>query len=331
MRKTFTLWIFMTSIFVAQGQNFFELKTFEENGKYGLSDNNGKKLTPAKYDRFTPTFYEGLCSISFNYDAGFINGKGKEVVPFIYDDVHDFTPDGLAAVMKSHKWGFINKKGKEVIPLTYQKVFDFKKGKAFVIGDTHAHFINLKGEEQDPKYKLEGKYNEDYINTIKNYVGQTGFLRGQTVLPNFYDQLTFYKNSDFIMVTNRKKIGFIKFDGEEIIPPIYDEFNGVDDKYFSLRKNHKTGVIDFNGKIISPFIYDSIKPFSEGLAVVKLDVVFVPDPKVKTDEHYGFIDETGKEVIPRTFDYAESFRDGKAKVRLGNENFYINKKGERID
>jgi len=331
MKNIFTILLVFNALFITKAQQFFELKTFIENGKYGLLDEKGNKVTAAKYDAFTATFYEGLCSLAIDGNIGYINEKGKEIIPFQYENVGEFTADGFAAVKKNGKWGFINKKGKEIIPLIYQKVFDFSKGKAFVIDENTAHFINTKGEDQDQRYSLDGKYAENNLNIIKNNFGQFGFLHDQTILPNFYDQLTFYTDADFAMVTNNKKIGFIKLNGDEIVPPIYDEFSGADDQYFYLWKNNKKGIIDFTGKIISPFIYGSISPFSEGLASVKLDVVFVPNERVKTDEHYGFIDETGKEVIPRTFDFAWEFKEGKAKVRLGEEEFYINKKGDRID
>jgi hypothetical protein len=335
--------LLLATTFLASAQEPFELVLYQQGDKIGLQDENGTKITPAKFDKFIyapdgtmigkfgATFYQGLCSAYIDKKAGFIDRTGKEVVPFEFSRVSEFTAEGLAAVEKDGKWGFVNKKGKLKIPLTYTKVFDFESGKALAVLDKEMYFIDVAGERTGERYSLPAGYQEEGLCVIQNNVNKYGFVNGNVILPNFYDDIRPVKGAaDYLMVLSGNKFGFIDMFAKEIVPPMYTEFSGFDGKYFYLWKEMKSGIIDVKGKIISPFIYESVGRFSDGLASVKRDVVFDLDTKGK-DEKYGFIDETGKEVIARKFDYADDFKNGKAKVRLNGEEFYVNKKGARFN
>jgi hypothetical protein len=341
MKELIAICLFIVMTFTINAQEKIKLETFEENGKIGILNNKGKKITTAKYDKyiiiddeeysFIATFYEGLCSVFINNKMGFIDLNGKEVTPIEFSYVRDFTVDGIAAVQKDGKWGFINRKGKQIVPLVYDMVLNFKNGKAIVILDKKINFIDTKGEKiSNLNYSLYNKYKEGSLTIINNDIRQFGFMGTGGILPNFYDKIAFFENADYILVKLNKKVGIINLNAKEIIPPIYDEFGSFDGKYFYLWKNHKEGIIDNEGRIISPFVYGSIRPFSEGLSLVKLDLVFVPNKNKNEDERYGYIDENGKEVIPRIYDNAWDFNNGKAKVNIANREFYIDKSGKEI-
>jgi hypothetical protein len=334
--------LLLATTFLSSAQEFFELETYEDNGKIGLLDENGNKITPAKFDKFVyaadgsmigqfvATFYHGHCSAYINQKVGFIDMKGKESVPFEYSNVHEFTADGFAAVEKDGKWGFVDKKGKTIVPLIYTKAFDFENGKALVILDNEIIFIGVNGERTGEHYSLPINYEENNLSIIQNNFGRLGFLKGNVIFPNFYDDIQPLKGGDYFRVVSGKKIGVIDMYAKEIIPPIYNEFDGFDGKYFYLFKDQKNGIINLKGKMVSAFIYDSVGEFNSGLAFVRMDVVFDANTEGK-DQKYGFIDETGKEVIPRKYDFAADFADGFAIVHLAGEEFYINTKGERVN
>lgn len=228
MRKLITICLLITTTSIIKAQDIYKLKTYEENDKYGVLDENGNKITTAKYDLFTANFYEGLCSLAINGKIGFINNKGVEIIPFEFSDVHEFTnegvaavkknnlwgfinkkgeevipfqfstvneftDDGLATVEKNSKWGYVNKKGKEVIPIIYTKSFDFKKGKALVVNEKFVYNIDVNGEEIWPKYTLNNEYNEKEISVVINPKKQYGFLNKGVIYPNFYDEIHFSK------------------------------------------------------------------------------------------------------------------------------------------
>ncbi|MCR4032886.1 MULTISPECIES: WG repeat-containing protein [Flavobacterium] len=348
MKRLITIWLIMTISFAVRAQKFFEMKTYEENGKIGLLDENGKKITSAKYDKlwldsdgktviaeFQAAFYDGLCSASMNQKIGFINKKGDEIVPFQFSRVREFNVEGLAAVSKDGKWGFINKRGKEVIPIIYDKVFDFENGKALVVEGQSVFFIDTKGKETNSHYSLTDRYEEGKLLIIKNNIGKYGFMKKDVIYPAFYDFAQFIPNEDYLIVQLGGKIGIVNNAAKEIISPIYDKYSYFDGKYFYLWKRTewdlKQGIIDNNGKIISPFVYGSLDYFIDGLSRVKLDLVFAPEKNKVYDEKYGFIDETGKEVIPRIYDFAWNFKKGRAKVRVAGREFYIDKTGKEIE
>jgi len=340
MNKLINICLLIVTAFTVNAQETFELKTYEENGKVGILDEKGRKITTAKYDKylyigeskydFRATFNEGFCSVVLNNKMGFIDKNGKEITPIEFSFVSEFTVDGLAAVNKEGKWGFVNKKGKQIVPIIYDKAFDFKKGKAMVILDKKIYFIDVKGKKiNNPNYSLYNK-EDGRLAIIQNNIGQYGFMDTDFILPNFYDEMSFFNNADFILVKLKNKIGIINLGTEEIIPPIYDEFGGFDGKFFYLWKNHKMGIINIEGEIISPFVYDSVSFFKDGLSLVKLDHVFVPDKNKNEDDRYGYIDENGKEVIPRIYDFAFDFENGKARVIIADRKFYIDKSGKEI-
>jgi hypothetical protein len=332
MKKLITICLLLAATFLTKAQGSFKMKTYEENGKIGLLDDKGGKITAAKYDKhvyapdstylgtFSATFHEGLCSAYINQKVGFIDKKGKEAVPFEYSSVHEFTVEGMAAVEKEGKWGFVNKKGKQIIPIIYKKVFDFENGQALVILDKRIAFIDVKGAEIGYGNRLYGEYQEGKISIILNDFGRFGFLRGNTILPNFYSVLRPLKGNFFLVADG--KVGVIDKYTKEIIPLIYDQLSGFDEKYFYLRKGTKMGIINLEGKIIIPFVYDRLENFSEGLAVVKIGDFITGK--------YGYIDEKGKEVIPAIYDYADGFNNGSAKVFYKNEKFYIDINGNRL-
>lgn len=92
----------------------------------------------------------------------------------------------------------------------------------------------------------------------------------------------------------------------------------------------KYGFIDTTGREICPLKYDQVWEFSEGLAAVNVGASECQGGK------WGFIDRTGKEVIPLIYDYVGmidsgydlfGFQFGRAIVGIGEESFYIDKKG----
>jgi hypothetical protein len=52
---------------------------------------------------------------------------------------------------------------------------------------------------------------------------------------------------------------------------------------------------------------------------------------VLLNNKFGFVNEEGKEVIAPQFDDITDFINGRAQVRLGNQTFYIDKTGKKIE
>ncbi|MBE9201637.1 MULTISPECIES: WG repeat-containing protein [unclassified Nodularia (in: cyanobacteria)] len=90
----------------------------------------------------------------------------------------------------------------------------------------------------------------------------------------------------------------------------------LDLKRFKHREKH--GYKNKLGKIVIPAQFSKAYEFSEGLALVKIDL------------HWGYINLTGKLVINNKFDWAECFSQGISRVKFGNKYGYINLSGKAI-
>lgn len=78
------------------------------------------------------------------------------------------------------------------------------------------------------------------------------------------------------------------------------------------------GIIDEEGKQLIPFFYEYALSFAEDLAVVKRNGKF------------GYVNRSNVCVIDFKFDNANPFKDGSALVKIGVNEYYINKSGHDI-
>ena len=72
------------------------------------------------------------------------------------------------------------------------------------------------------------------------------------------------------LISMRKKNswGFIDDNGNEIIPPKYEEVKGFFGEWAPVKENGKWGFIDEQGKIIVDLIYDDLYSYGEHSATV---------------------------------------------------------------
>ena len=119
------------------------------------------------------------------------------------------------------------------------------------------------------------------------------------------------------------KWGFIDTTGKEVIPTIYDWAWNFTEGLAGVKKDGKWGYIDKTGYKKIPLQYDNAMPFSEGMAAVFTTIENI--------NSWGFIDTTGKQIIPYIYEDIRYDENYKVQVRQGEEWFYINTKGERVE
>jgi len=128
-----------------------------------------------------------------------------------------------------------------------------------------------------------------------------------------------FDNHDIVPYIFNNKVGFAsKLTQVVIIPCIYEQVRPFSEGLAPIRLNGRWGYIDKFGKTVIPCVYESAFSFSEGLARVRLN------------EKYGYIDKQGKKIIPCIYKSAKSFREGLAPVRLNDGWGYIDKFGKEI-
>ncbi len=90
------------------------------------------------------------------------------------------------------------------------------------------------------------------------------------------------------------------------------------DDLFRVVQNSKWGYIEKSGKIVIKPRFDDSRPFSEGLAAVRVD------------DRWGYIDKSGKIIIEPQFDWTYSFSEGLARVTVDDKSGYIDKSGKIV-
>ncbi len=127
------------------------------------------------------------------------------------------------------------------------------------------------------------------------------------------------ENGDLINV----RWGFINKDGEEVIPFDYEEVKPFSEGLAVVKKNGKYGCINKENQVVIPFEYKNLGSFSEGLAIAR------------KDKNFGFIDKNGEVRIDFKYFEVYPFSDGLAVAVFRHERggflrYYVDKSGNEM-
>lgn len=136
---------------------------------------------------------------------------------------------------------------------------------------------------------------------------------GYLVLKPNEEPDVYYKNGDIDYVAQADKL---RRGGK------FKEVRQFRGGYAIVSDGKKYGIVDVKGNVICPIKYDNIESnYDEhypGLALVK------------TGEKYGLVDKGGKEVVKTVYDEIGSISSGTMEVKQGEETFYIDTQGNRV-
>lgn len=168
---------------------------------------------------------------------------------------------------------------------------------------------------------------------INNASGKYGIVDkyGKLLVPYEYEGIHTIEEDRFSGILAAKKNGkwgMIDISGNVIAPFEYEEIGYSTEGMIYARKlispdDYKEGYLNRSGEIAVPFKYDATFGFSEGLAVVVDDILWIPEDNGKRKHlsyekcKFGAVDKTGREVIPIKYNYLLSFREGLAAVNIG--------------
>ncbi len=259
----------------------------------GYIDRTGKIILPLPPNSYAPRYFsEGLAAVgmpsldnSKEAGVGYIDPTGKVVIPPRFLDTpelrgaEDFG-EGLAAfgvnVQDKTLYGYLDKTGQVIIAAQFASPSKFVDGIALV-----ATYQNLQK-------------NESMRYVFINKQGKILFENPKTFRAD--DHSVF--SEGFAPVVVGEKWGFINRQGQLVIPPLFA--NVYKDTKFSAGlvpiqapESYKYGYLDATGKFQIAPQFTAARPFSEGLAAVK-----VGDG---TEGLWGYIDRTGKFAIRPQF------------------------------
>jgi hypothetical protein len=246
-------------------------------------------------------FVDGYASVKSKDGWGLMAKSGRLVLACKFDERLEFA-EGLAAVAEKGKWSFIDTNGNVVIEVsdTITACTYFQDGRAGVATGLGNGFINKNGKLIIP---VEPGSGDLFVNGLSYYkrVNQTEFginiryglmdTNGHKITKAIYNSISMSTESTFIIASNRFGYGIIDGSGHPIVPPVYDDLTFMNwategnNEIFAAKRFGKWGFINTDNKLLSTFKYDEVKPFSEGLAVVRIA------------EKWGYINKEGKEVL----------------------------------
>jgi|GEM_PF-788434 len=313
--------------------------------RYGFINKSGEYLIKPRYNAASP-FSGGLALVDGSglYTA-YINKSGDTVISN-HGGMHKRFSEGLAAISEAPDpetiggdrslWGYMDTSGKLVIKHQFYEALPFSNGKAAVkISD------NPDGN------------NWGYIDRSGNIVIPARFRRGgpfhsRLALVEYSEQRTIrYKyidesgetqidvsQSDFD-IYYPGGVHMIDFEapGDDDNQPIY---GGIFDSFISPNREsfysfkgplipaiskeapHRMGLVNKSGDFVVEPRYLTVKPFSSGLAPVRIE------------SQWGYVNSSGILAIPAQFDDAEPFTEERALIKKNGKYGYIDLTGRAI-
>ena len=205
---------------------------YSKNGKYGLIDFNGKKITNAIYEEIdTLQYKEGELLVKQNGKYGIINIKGTKIIKPNYDTIEadqfyekdsGYKNDGYIVSKttdEGYRYGYVDNNGKEIV---------------------------------STKYNDLSRINEISGNDIYNICaenGKYGLLKnGKIVISNEYQSLMYSESNNTLIAKKGKKYGVLSLEGDIIVPFSYNQIS-VNGKYiYAVDNNENTVVYSTDGK-----------------------------------------------------------------------------------
>lgn len=215
---------------------------YEEDGKYGLVDYEGKKITNAIYDKVESLKYKPGC-ILVKKDGlyGVLDSYGNTIVDIKYNSVKS---DEFCSETQGYlKTGYI---------------ISEKTSTGIIYG-----YIDYNGEVLiEPKYELITRAleyeNEDDIYLVFMENGKKGVIKNKKVIIKArYQEINYYNASDVFIVNKNGKYGFYDNEGDEILKAEYTAYT-IAGNYISVKEGDNMMLYDLHGNLVNTNNYKSI-------------------------------------------------------------------------
>ena len=252
---------------------------YGENGKYGIINLKGKKITKAIYDEIIGLPYkEGELLVKKDDKFGVINIKGNKIVPIEYENIvvdgyyteeDKYKNAGYIVTKKSddgYRKGYINNKGKEILKTDYNEL---------------ERVINIEDKENL------------YLNCAKN--GQYGINKnGKDIINHEYQSIFYEKANNVFKIEKSKKYGIANIDGKVIIPIQFEQID-ITGNYIYAHNDQGITVYDNTGKEVK---------FDTNVAVINTEnKKYKIKVNSKNGIKYGLIDNEGVQLIKEKYNY----------------------------
>lgn len=260
----------------------FEKNTlvYKQDGKYGLLNFDGKKITKNVYDsieNLAPT--EGKYIVSQNQKYGVIDLKGNTIVKPEYDKISSdgyytekdqYKKSGFIVSVKTddgYRCGYISYIGKSILDTKYNEIERITK------------------EDEKNVYLIASKNGKNGL-----------YKNSKSIIQNEYQSIS-YDDNDVLILQKNKKYGVAKLDGKIIIPIEKDtiESKGI---YLYVKSSNNNKVYDNQGNVIdinyNRTIYKTENDDYKISTILNNNIMY-----------YGILDKNGNKLVDEKYRYIE--------------------------
>ena len=279
--------------------------SYMENGKYGLIDYSGKKVTDSIYEEIGSVPYkEGEILAKQNGKYGVINNKGVVLVDFEYDVIEGdgyynedtkYKNSGYNVGNKTaegYRYGYINNKFEKLLEVEYNEIYR----------------ITVEDGEKDT-----------YLMAKKN--GQIGVMCNKKNIINCEYQNIEYDNKNKLFIIKKDtQYGVYDITGNSIIPIEYD-YILVQGNYIYAEVADEIKYFNIYGEQIEELKFESIVSTINDKYYIAID----------EEGNYGIIDEKQNILVENTYAYIDyafnnyfiALRDSKLGIIDENNNILV--------
>ena len=255
---------------------------YKENGKYGLIDFDGNKITDAIYEEISNVDYkEGYLKVKKDGFYGIINIKGKKIIACDYDDI---TSDGYYSEKNKYsKTGYI---------LRVKTDDGYRYG-----------YANYKGKiSTDPMYNELDRINDipedENIYLISSTAGDYGLIKnGKQIIENQFSDIAYDKSGKVLIVTKNQASGVYDLNGKVIVPIDYETIL-IGGDYINATKQGTRLVFDKQGNKLDTTFQSSTKVYNDYSIIID------------ENNYYNIVDGQNNKQLSGDFIYIEYFKNG---------------------
>ena len=258
---------------------------YQEDGKFGLIDFEGKRITKPIYDSIDSLNYkEGQLLVKQDGKTGVINIKGNTLIDIKYDQINVdgyYTKEGgynysgyivSTTTDQGYRYGYINYDGKLLLEPNYNQ-------------------LSRVTQIQDN--------NNAYIICAEN--GRYGVMKNdESIIPNEYQSIEYDEGNNLFTIEKGKKYGIANIEGNIIVPTEYSQID-ITGVYLYATNDH--GVVVYNSDGTQANIDTNIAIINTSNEKYKIRIDNSNGTK------YGVIDKEGQQVIDEKYNYIEYLFD----------------------
>ena len=247
---------------------------------------------------------------------GLINFDGKKITENIYDTIENLSPaEGKFLVSQNEKYGVIDIKGNILVKTEYDKILsdgfytkeDEYKKSGFIVYTKKDDGFKCGYISYNCKSILEIKYNQiERINKendkniylIASEEGRNGLYKNsKNIISHEYQSMTYNEDNDVILLQKNKKYGAAKIDGKIIIDV---EQNSIETKglYLYAKKLNDNKVYDNQGNVVDI-------NFNRTIYKTESNEYKISTILNNNITYYGIMDKDGNKLVDENYRYLE--------------------------